>query len=76
MKILVLGATGGTGRLIVSDAVAKGHSVVALVRSTAGADLPGAESIEGDAREVDDGPEAAFSGVIGEHAGPDDDPIE
>ena len=35
MKILVLGATGGTGRLIVSDAVAKGHSVVALVRSTA-----------------------------------------
>jgi putative NADH-flavin reductase len=50
MKILVLGATGGTGRLIVSDAVAKGHSVVALVRSTAGADLPGAELIEGDAR--------------------------
>ena len=50
MKILVLGATGGTGRLIVNDAVAKGHSVVALVRSTAGADLPGAELIEGDAR--------------------------
>jgi putative NADH-flavin reductase len=49
MKILVLGATGGTGRLIVSDALAKGHSVVALVRSTAGADLPGAELIEGDA---------------------------
>jgi hypothetical protein len=37
MKILVSGATGGTGRLIVSDAVAKAHSVVALVRSTAGA---------------------------------------
>jgi uncharacterized protein YbjT (DUF2867 family) len=50
MKVLVLGATGGTGRLIVSDAVAKGHSVVALVRSPAGADLPGAELIEGDAR--------------------------
>ena len=50
MKVLVLGATGGTGRLIVSDAVAKGHSVVALVRSTARADLPGAEVIEGDAR--------------------------
>jgi uncharacterized protein YbjT (DUF2867 family) len=49
MKILVLGATGGTGRLIVSDAVAKGHSVVALVRSAARADLPGAELIEGDA---------------------------
>ena len=51
MKILVLGATGGTGRLIVSDAVAKGHSVLALVRSAAGADLPGAELIEGDARD-------------------------
>lgn len=51
MKVLVLGATGGTGRLIVRDAVAKGHSVVALVRSTARADLPGAELIEGDARD-------------------------
>jgi putative NADH-flavin reductase len=50
MKILVLGATGGTGRLIVRDAVAKGHSAVALVRSTARAELPGAELIEGDAR--------------------------
>ena len=51
MKILVLGATGGTGRLIVSDAVAKGHLVVALVRSTTGADLPDAELIEGDVRD-------------------------
>jgi len=50
MKVLILGATGGTGRLIVRDALQKGHSVVALVRSTAGADLPGAELIEGDAR--------------------------
>jgi len=30
-----LGATGGTGRLTVRDALAKGHSVVALVRSKA-----------------------------------------
>lgn len=51
MKILVLGATGGTGRLIVSDATAKGYSVVALVRSTAGVGLPGAESIEGNVRD-------------------------
>jgi uncharacterized protein YbjT (DUF2867 family) len=51
MKILVLGATGGTGRLIVRDAVAKGHSVVALVRSTASANLPGVDMIEGDARD-------------------------
>jgi nucleoside-diphosphate-sugar epimerase len=51
MKVLVLGATGGTGRLIVHDAQEKGHSVVALVRSTARADLPGADMIEGDARD-------------------------
>ena len=51
MKVLVLGATGETGRLIVRDALAKGHSVVALVRAKARADLPGAELIEGDARD-------------------------
>ena len=32
-KILVLGATGGTGRLIVSQALARGHDVTVLVRS-------------------------------------------
>jgi putative NADH-flavin reductase len=30
MKVVVLGATGATGRLIVGKAVAKGHEVVAL----------------------------------------------
>ena len=53
MKLLVLGATGGTGRLIVHDALEKGHSVVALIRSKASApDLPGADIIEGDARDA------------------------
>jgi uncharacterized protein YbjT (DUF2867 family) len=52
MKILVLGATGATGRLIVSKALAAGHDVVALVRSNAKAtDLAGAELVEGDARD-------------------------
>ncbi|MCM2292548.1 SDR family oxidoreductase [Allorhizobium sp. BGMRC 0089] len=52
MKILVLGATGATGRLIVSKAIAKGYEVVALVRSKAKAkDLVGAELVEGDARD-------------------------
>ncbi|MGX8009174.1 SDR family oxidoreductase [Mesorhizobium sp. ORM8.1] len=52
MKILVLGATGATGRLIVSKALAAGHDVVALVRSKAKAtDLAGAELVEGDARD-------------------------
>jgi putative NADH-flavin reductase len=51
MKILVLGATGATGQLIVRDATARGHYVVALVRAKARADLPGAEVIEGDVRD-------------------------
>src|SRR5947209_2559919 len=33
MNLLVLGATGGTGRLVVEQALAAGHSVTALVRS-------------------------------------------
>jgi len=53
MKILVLGATGTTGRLIVNQALAKGYAVVALVRSRAkAADLAGAELVEGDARDA------------------------
>jgi putative NADH-flavin reductase len=36
MKIIVFGATGGTGKLIVSQALAKGHSVTAFVRSPEG----------------------------------------
>jgi uncharacterized protein YbjT (DUF2867 family) len=52
MKVLVLGATGGTGRAIVREAGAQGHSVVALVRSKAKAtDLAVAELVEGDARD-------------------------
>jgi len=52
VKVLVLGATGGTGRLIVREAAAKSHSVVALVRSKANVhDLAGAQLVEGDARD-------------------------
>lgn len=52
MKILVLGATGGTGREIVRAAQALGDDVVALVRSKAkAAGLAGADLVEGDARD-------------------------
>lgn len=51
MKVLVLGATGATGRLIVRDATAGGHHVVALVRAQANSNLPRAEVIEGDVRD-------------------------
>jgi uncharacterized protein YbjT (DUF2867 family) len=60
MRILVLGATGGAGRLIVGEAVAKGHAVAALVRSKANAaGLVDAELVEGDARD-----EAALTSAI------------
>ena len=52
MKILVLGATGATGRLIVSRALAEGHDVVVLARSRARtAILTGVQIVEGDARD-------------------------
>jgi uncharacterized protein YbjT (DUF2867 family) len=51
-KILVLGATGGTGRLIVSQALARGYDVTVLARSAEKAtDLKGANLIVGDARD-------------------------
>jgi putative NADH-flavin reductase len=51
-KLLVLGATGGTGRLIVSQALARGHEVTALVRSPEKAsDLKGARLVVGDVRD-------------------------
>jgi uncharacterized protein YbjT (DUF2867 family) len=50
MKVLILGATGATGRLIVREALASGHGAAALVRSIAKAKaLDGAELIAGDA---------------------------
>src|SRR6266699_3686077 len=33
MRLLILGATGGTGRALVDQAVARGHEVTAFVRS-------------------------------------------
>ena len=51
-KILVLGATGGTGRLIVKEALARGYDVSALVRSAdKGRDLGGVKLVIGDARD-------------------------
>jgi putative NADH-flavin reductase len=51
-KLLVVGATGGTGRLIVSQALKRGHEVTALVRSPEKAsDLKGAKLVVGDVRD-------------------------
>lgn len=49
-KLLVLGATGGTGRHIVSQAVERGWDVAVLARSAEKANqLPGARVVVGDA---------------------------
>jgi len=55
MKILVTGATGGTGRQVVGQALDRGHQVNALARSAADAALilSGARIFEGDARDDD-----------------------
>ncbi|CDZ58827.1 NAD(P)-dependent oxidoreductase [Neorhizobium galegae] len=51
-KILILGATGPTGRHIVSQALARGYDVTVLVRSLEKAtDLKGAKLVVGDARD-------------------------
>ena len=51
-KILVLGATGPTGRHIVSQALARGYDVTVLVRSPEkAADLKGVRLVVGDARD-------------------------
>ena len=51
-KILVLGTTGGTGCLIVGQALERGHQVTALVRSPEKAKgLKGAKLVVGDVRD-------------------------
>lgn len=49
MKVLVVGATGGTGCLVAHEALARGHAVTALVRDPArAADLAPAQLATGD----------------------------
>ncbi|KAI1352772.1 hypothetical protein F5Y01DRAFT_313436 [Xylaria sp. FL0043] len=48
MQFLVLGGSGRTGKLIVEEAISKGHTVVALVRSPSSlATRPGLTTIQG-----------------------------
>jgi uncharacterized protein YbjT (DUF2867 family) len=55
MKIAVFGATGRTGKLVVREALARGHDVRALARSPEKLDdleAPGLSIVGGDARDV------------------------
>lgn len=50
MKVLIIGGTGGTGRLIVQEARDRGHDVVALVRcKEKAASLGQVQLVQGDA---------------------------
>lgn len=54
MNILVLGATGNTGRRFVKMALERGHRVTAIVRSVAGIDeQSGLEIVQGDVMNPD-----------------------
>lgn len=51
-KIAVFGATGGTGRLVVEQALAQGHEVVVLAREPARVTARVHRIVEGDVRDV------------------------
>ncbi|GEK23592.1 NAD(P)-dependent oxidoreductase [Cellulomonas xylanilytica] len=50
MKVLVVGATGGSGRAAVTELVRRGHDVTALSRHASS--LPGVRGIDGDATDA------------------------
>ena len=56
MKILLLGAAGRTGTILVSQALAAGHTVTSFVRGKDGNEpkIVGTTTIVGDARNLDD----------------------
>lgn len=49
MKVLVIGATGGSGRAAVAELVRRGHAVTALSRHASSLTGPGIRGVDGDA---------------------------
>lgn len=65
MKVLIVGATGASGRAVVEEMLARGHSVTAFARHASRLDIPGdLRTIDGDAT---DGP-TVDSAVAGHDA--------
>ena len=70
MKLVVLGASGGCGRLLVTQAAARGHTVTAVARASSRLDAPdgvralrGALDDEGFLREAVRGADAVLSAL-------------
>jgi len=67
MKILILGISGRTGRLVAEEAVKRGHTVAGIVRCPGGLNVKGAEIITGTPYDIEtvrkamDGCEAVIS---------------
>jgi putative NADH-flavin reductase len=77
MKLAVLGATGGTGRLVIRQALQSGHYVTALVRpGSASMQAPGLEVVTGQlsdqslVRSVIHGQDAVVSALGTQEKGP------
>jgi uncharacterized protein YbjT (DUF2867 family) len=71
MRIVVIGATGATGRLVVDEALRRGHEVVAFVRDSAQvtrADAP-LTVAQGDAGEQRRAPLSQGRGAAGRQLG-------
>jgi putative NADH-flavin reductase len=67
MKLVIFGASGGTGQHLVQQALAEGHGVTAFVRrpgSVLAASSPGLTIVEGDVYN----PSAVSSVIAGQHA--------
>ena len=47
MKILVLGISGRTGKLVAEEALRRGHNVVGIARDSSKVSIPGSEIIRG-----------------------------
>src|SRR2546429_5285659 len=56
MRLFILGATGGTGRALIDQALERGHRVTAFVRSPQklGSPREGVTVLQGDPRSVDE----------------------
>ncbi|MDB5482057.1 MAG: NmrA family protein [Caulobacteraceae bacterium] len=62
MKVIVFGAAGATGALLVRRSLERGHTITAFVRNPSAPTLEGVRAVHGDARDA-----AAVSAAIIDH---------